>query len=186
MQKPRVVAPDTGLVPIGYISRAHGVRGEMGFVLTAGDPSLALGELFLRHRSGGEARRFVALGARAHHGGLLLRLQGIESRTDAELYKSHTVLVSRDRLPPLDEGEAFLADLPGLHVLVEGADGPVPLGVIERAEAPAGQLLWTIRTPDAREVLFPAVEEFVLSIDLDKGEALIDPPPGLLDIYLEA
>jgi 16S rRNA processing protein RimM len=44
--------------------------------------------------------------------------------------------------------------------------------------------LWSIRTPDGKEVLFPAVEEFVLDIDLEAGSVRIAPPPGLLDLYL--
>lgn len=173
------------LVPIGYLSRAHGIRGELAFVLTAGTPDLARGEVWLRPRAGGEARPFVIERSRTHHSVSLVTLAGITSRNEAEPLKAHTVLVDAGRLPPPASGEVWLKDLPGLRVIVvEEETGERELGVIARADAPAGQVLWSITTPGGKEVLFPAVEEFVLSIDLEKGEARIAPPPGLLDLYL--
>jgi 16S rRNA processing protein RimM len=109
----------------------------------------------------------------------------VNTRTEAESLRSHTVLVSRDRLPASGEGEVPAGDLPGLTVLARGEDGlDRPLGFIAFAAAPAGQQIWSIATPDGREILVPAVPEFVLSIDPAAGIARIAPPPGLLDLYL--
>jgi 16S rRNA processing protein RimM len=52
-------------------------------------------------------------------------------------------------------------------------------------EFPGGQEIWAIHTDGGREILFPVVEDFVLSVNLEEGRAVIDPPPGLLEIYLE-
>lgn len=182
----RTLPPSTGpeLVPIGYLSRAHGIRGELAFVLNAESSDLAQGEVWLRPKAGGTARLFEIERARAHHGALLVTLKGVGTRNEAEALKAHTVLVDAGRLPPLDADEIWLKDLPGLRVLVEDEGGERDIGVIASADAPAGQVLWSITTPTGKEVLFPAVDEFVLSIDLEKGEARIAPPPGLLDLYL--
>lgn len=175
-------APD--LVPIGHLSKAHGIRGELVLVLTTEYPELASGTVYLRPRNGGVARPLAIAHTRAHHGALLVAFSDITDRNQAELLRSHTVLVSRDRLPALEEDEIWLRDLPGLRVIALEEDGPErEIGVITAAEAPAGQILWTIAAPDGTEILFPAVDEFVLSIDPDKGEARIAPPPGLLDLY---
>jgi 16S rRNA processing protein RimM len=173
---------DADFVRIGYTTKAHGIRGELSFVLTAESVDLVSGTLFLRPRHGGAARPYAVAGVRSHHGNLLLSLRGVTDRNAAERLRSHTALVPRDALPPLAEDEIYLRDLIGLEVYV--AAGKTPLGVIRSAEAPAGQPLWTILAPDGREILFPAVEEFVLSIDMTRGEARIAPPPGLLDLYL--
>ena len=181
---PTMPCSEPELVPIGYLSRAHGIRGELAFVLTAESPDLAEGEVWLRPRAGGLARPFAIEGSRSHHGGLLVRLRGVDTRNEAELLKAHTVLVDAKRLPELEDDEVWLRELPGLRVIVEDEKGAWELGVITAADAPAGQILWSIATPDGKEVLFPAVEEFVLSIDLERGETRIAPPPGLLDLYL--
>ena len=173
------------LLPVGYLSKAHGIRGELVFVLTAESRDIVDGTLFLRHRNGGPVKPFTLAGKRKHHSSLLLSFAGVTTRNDAELLRSHTVYVLRDSLPPPRGDEVFLADLPGLRVFTVNEVGDdVELGIIEEASAPAGQVLWTIRTPQGGEILFPAVEEFVLSIDLENNTGRIAPPPGLLELYL--
>lgn len=172
-------------MPIGYLSKAHGIRGELVFVPTVESSDLVRDMLFLRHRNGGAIRPFSLLRKRTHHGALLLSFAGVTTRNDAELLRSHTVFVSRQNVALPEDDEVFLSDLPGLSVFALDESGTeAELGVLETVSAPAGQILWSIRTPDGKEILFPAVEEFVLSIDLDTKRARIAPPPGLLDLYL--
>ena len=146
---------------------------------------LAQGTLFLRHRSGGAIRPFSLLRKRIHHGALLLTFAGVTTRNDAEALRSHTVFVARQEVA-LADNEVFLHDLPGLRVFAVNEKGAeTELGLLESVSVPAGQILWTIRTPDGKEILFPAADDFVLSIDLDAKRARIAPPPGLLDLYLD-
>lgn len=154
-------------------------------MLTAESADPVEGTLFLRPRTGGAIRPFSLLRRRVHHGTLLLSFAGVATRSEAELLRSHTVFVSRQEAPALEEGEYFLHDFPGLAVfMLDESGAETELGVLEEVSVPAGQILWTIRTPDGKEILFPAVDDFVLSIDLDEKRARIAPPPGLLDIYL--
>lgn len=171
-------------LPVGYLSKAHGIRGELVLVLTA-DLEKVEGPVFLRHKNGGPERPFVLERARRHHGAFLVSFAGVTTRTEAEELRSHTVLLDRRRLPRQQRGEPLLEDLPGLAVLlVEESGAERELGRIASAEAPAGQVIWSILTPEGKEILFPAVPEFIRSLDLEKGEARIVPPPGLLDLYL--
>lgn len=184
--QPAPAAPptDAPLVPVGYITKAHGIRGEVILVLQAESPDILAQGIFVRPRHGGATRPMRVVGMRRHHGNLLLSLEGVVTRNDAELLRSHTVLVSERMLPPLEEDEIYLRDLPGLKVFVSEDGRECELGVIREVSAPAGQDLWTIATENGREILFPAVDEFILSIEPENGKALIAPPPGLLDLYL--
>ena len=190
---------DSSLVPIGHLSKAHGIRGEVVLVLEADSLELVNGELFLRPRGQRITRKLTVVQVRLHHGKLLVSFEGISTRNEAELLCRHTVLIPKDRLPPLEENEIFLSDLPGLRVFVADSSSEVPekghaggaiaargkeIGIIASVDIPAGQELWTITTPDGKEILFPAVDPFVISIDLEEGAALIAPPPGLLELYL--
>lgn len=169
---------------LGYVSKAHGIRGEVAFVPTTDSPDLAQGQIYLMPRGGGPVLPFTVTARRRHHGLWLLSLEGVCDRNAAETLRSHTLFIDKDRLPPLAEDEVFLSDLPGLTVFVVENGKESELGVITAAEAPAGQVLWTIRTPAGKEVLFPAVEEFILCLDPQSGAARIAPPPGLLELYL--
>lgn len=154
-------------------------------VLQAESPDILQGVIYVRPRHGGAVKNFRVQGLRRHHGNLLVSLQGVSSRNDAEQLRSHTVLVPEEKLPPLEEGEVYQKDLPGLRVFVVERGKEREIGRISAVSAPAGQDLWAIVTEKGREILFPAVEEFVVSIDLEAGRAVIDPPPGLLDLYLD-
>jgi 16S rRNA processing protein RimM len=146
-----------------------------------------VGPVFLRHRDSGPERLFSLEHTRVHHGTLLASLEGVTTRTEAEALRSHAVLLDRDRLPASGEGAFLTDDLPGLTVLALEEDGPERLlGRISSVSAPAGQQLWSIAAPDGSEILFPAVPEFVVSVDFSEGVARIVPPPGLLDLYLSA
>ena len=89
------------------------------------------------------------------------------------------------RGPEAEEDEPYLRDLIGLSVRLE--DGTL-VGRLEDVDFPAGQEMWSIRAPEDQggyEILFPAVPEFVLDIDLSAETVTIAPPEGLLDLYRE-
>jgi 16S rRNA processing protein RimM len=152
-------------------------------MLEAESPDVLRNGLYARPRHGGATRFFVLRGLRRHHGALLAALEGVETRNEAETLRAHTVLVSEDSLPELAGDEVFLKDLPGLAVYVREQGELRLLGRISHVDSPAGQDIWTILTTDDREVLFPAVDAFIESLDPEQGRAVIDPPPGLLELY---
>jgi 16S rRNA processing protein RimM len=76
----------------------------------------------------------------------------------------------------------YLHQLPGLEVVLH--ENGRSIGHIDHVEFAGGQEIWAIRTAGDREILFPAVASFVSSVDLEKGRVIIDPPPGLLEIYV--
>ena len=179
------IPQDDPLIPVGHINKAHGIRGEVSLVFDAESTELLHGDVFLQPRGGGVTRTLRITRTRMHHGALLVTFTGVTTRNDAELLRGLTVSVPRSTLPPLDDDELYLSDLPGVSVVVVEENSPERvIGTITSVDIPAGQELWTITTPDGKEILFPAVDEFVLSIDLEEGTARIAPPPGLLDLYL--
>ena len=175
------------LIPIGRIVKPHGIRGELCLAFAAEDAGLLRGTVYLAPSLDGTAplARTVER-VRRLRGELLLTLGGVDSRDKAEALRGHRLLISRDRLPPLEAGEVYLFSLPGLRVFSRGEDGAeADLGRIASVDTPAGQEIWTILTPEGREILFPAAPDFVLDLDPEGGFARIAPPPGLLALYLD-
>ncbi|MGV3624388.1 MAG: ribosome maturation factor RimM [Archangium sp.] len=152
------------LLQIGYISRMHGLRGEV--VLKTFDPtSTAINEvdvLVLVTRDGKEHRLELASVGEAPGGDLLIRFEGMSRREHVEPYKASGVFVRREDLEPPAEGEVFLGDLVGLEaVTADGkrvgevaeiwSSGPVPNLVIREGET---------------ELMIPFAEEFVTKVDV--------------------
>lgn len=185
-------------VRIGEVARAHGVRGELSLEWHAESPELCdvIGRLVLEPPPGrreaavrgsrpakGQAggRIFPIESWRVHHKRLLVKLKGIDDRDQAEAWRGGAVYALAEDMPPVGEDEVFVRDLPGLRVhLVDGRE----LGVIESVMAEP-QEVWSIMTPQGAEVLFPAHSDFVIEMDMEAGTVVIDPPPGLLELYLE-
>ncbi len=183
-------------VVLGRLGRPHGIRGEIRAEYYAESPLLLEQPLLLR--AGRAAPRPVQVTSwRYWQGRLILRLDGVDDRSAAELLRGQELLIEGARLPEADEDEAYLHDMIDLPVFVrEGEDGARPLGVLDHVLFPAGQEIWSIRAyregeyapgdpgrASGHEILFPAVPEFVEDIDLDAGRILVAPPAGLLELY---
>ena len=168
-------------IHMGTLTRAHGLKGELGVAWYA-DSALRSMRLYLQ--VGAEMPRPAHIMAvRMHKGRPLALIEGVRDRTEAEKLRGAKLLLPEGELPVTAEDEPYLYQLPGLAVVLH-ENGSL-IGHIDRVEFPGGREVWVIHTAEGREVLFPAVESFVLSVNLEKGRVVIDPPPGLLEIYLE-
>jgi len=194
-----------GLVAVARVAKAHGIRGELCMDIHADSPLLFVpgSTLFLvlpaaqaptgrgpasrdagkpPRPGAGRPRPYVIAVVRENNGRLIVALEGVADRNAAEALRGAEALISEADLPPPDEGEEYLHRLLGARVLL--AD-ETPVGVFEAILDTPGQLTWVIKSAQGREILFPAVPEFLLGLDADAGLIHIDPPPGLLELYLE-
>lgn len=183
-------ANERGLVAVGTVIKPHGIRGELCVECHADSPLLfAAGRTLLLASAspkGGKGRPkpFTVSACRTHQDRLLLTFSGIADRDAAETLRGLEILVPAEDLPEPDEGEVYLHELLGARV--ELPDGE-PVGTFEgilEGGAQAEYDTWIIAAPGGREILLPAVPEFLLDLDPDAGLIRIDPPPGLLDLYL--
>ena len=168
-------------IVIGRITRPHGIRGEVCVDFYADSPSILEDAVWLELPPA-QPKPYGVIYARHHHNRLLLTLESVPDRNAAELLRNATVLVPRERLPALEPGEVYLADLPGFTVVLQETGETI--GRISSIDTASGQEIWQITTPEGKNILFPAVPEFVAELDVDAKVARVTPPPGLLEIYL--
>jgi 16S rRNA processing protein RimM len=172
---------------VGRIARPHGIRGELCVDSHADSPSYFARGAKLRlspPADPGRGRDYVVRAARVHQDRFLVTFEGVSDRNAAETLRGLAVCVALEDLAPPDPDEIFLHQLFGLRVRLAGA-APTDsdLGVIEDVRDFGGGELWVIKDSQGREILFPATDEFVTKIDLEAGLVVIDPPPGLLELY---
>ena len=172
----------SSLVVLGKLMKPHGIKGAIRVEYYAESPELLEKPLMLR------AGRFAPRPVRIREWSLwkdqlILTIEGVNDRTQAEQMRGQELLIDASHLPEAEDDEPYLRDLLGLTVKLE--DGEV-IGELEDIDFPAGQEMWVIRAPESEggyEILLPAVPEFVLDIDLDAEVVTIAPPEGLLDLY---
>ena len=132
----------------------------------------------------GRGRDYVIRTVRPHQGRILVTFEGVPDRTAAEALRGLAVCVRLEDLPPPAPDEVFIHELFGLRIrLVTAAPTDPDLGVLEDIRDAGGSEIWVIRDAQGREILFPAAADLVPEIDLDAGVAIIDPPPGLIELY---
>ena len=176
--------PASSLVVLGRLAKPHGVKGDIRVDYYADSADLLDKPLMLR------AGRFAPRPIRVRDwhlwkDQLILGIEGCNDRSAAEQLRGQELLIDASFLPEAEEDEPYLRDLIGLSVRLE--DGTV-VGELENVDFPAGQEMWSIRAPEDQggyEILFPAVPEFVLDIDLSAETVTIAPPEVLLDLYRE-
>jgi len=107
------------------------------------------------------------------------RFAGVNTREMAEALNGKELLLPEDQLPQLEEGEYYHYQLIGLEV--ETTDGTF-LGVLRKV-IPTGSNDVYMVVKDDREVLIPAIEDVIRSIDLKTGRMQVTLPEGLIDDF---
>ncbi len=143
----------------GKIVNTHGIRGEVKIVPWADSPDFLcdLPVLYI------EGKAVAIRSARVHKGNVIALLDGVDDVNAAMLLKNKVVSMSREDVA-LPEGSFFLADVIGLKVIDEnGAE----LGVLEDILSPSLQQVYVVK--GSREIMIPAVPEFILETNVDSG-----------------
>ncbi len=168
------------LIGLGRISGAQGLHGAVKVRPDAAaattDPEVfqALAEVVIGEQT------YAVLQADRLKNQVLLRLAGVETRTQAEQLAGRQVLGDRRRFPPLPDGEYYWFQLLGLPVYDAG-DGAL-LGRLQEILPTPGHDVYVV-VQGQREFLLPAVAEVVVEINLQEGFLKVAPPPGLLETY---
>jgi 16S rRNA processing protein RimM len=110
------------LIALGYVSRAHGVHGELRVERfhEASEVLLDVETIVLRPRGTLTGRSYTVREARESGKAVLVALEGVESREAAEALRAHEVCVPRSALPEPGDDEVYLADLVGLDAREDG------------------------------------------------------------------
>ena len=159
---------------IGRVRRAHGIKGELVVELLTGTPRLVFapgGRVFAGDTLGalwrdpetGAPRELTVAGARDFKEGILLTLEEIAGRTDAERWVGRFLLAPFSELEPPASGEVYLHELDGMRVV--DASGATVGEVSAWYKLPQGILL-DLRTPRG-ELSLPFGEPFVLGVNRD-------------------
>jgi 16S rRNA processing protein RimM len=143
---------------VGKVVKAFGIRGELVARCYAGDPSrfTALRSVLVG-REPGQARDIRIERVRADERGVCLKLAGVDDRNAAE-----KLVGQRVKLP---RGTYFVHEIIGLAVLNQ--DGANVGRVRDVLKLPAHDVYVIER--HGRDIMIPAVQEFVLGVDLEKG-----------------
>ncbi|MFT4088804.1 MAG: ribosome maturation factor RimM [Gordonia sp. (in: high G+C Gram-positive bacteria)] len=165
---------------VGRVVKTHGVRGEVVVDVRTDAPEerFAPGaRLRGRAPKGGGETEYLVSAARPHSGRLLLSLEGVTDRGEADALRGTLFLIDAADVDSGDDPDEFYDhELEGLPVITVDGD---TVGVLsEILHLPGGDVL-SVKTPAGADVLVPFVREIVPAVSRER--IVVDPPDGLIE-----
>lgn len=163
------------LCPIGRIVKAHGVKGRLKVDYFGEDPRRfpLCGEVAIE--ISGELKTYEVLEAIPRPPHLILRLKGIERREEAETLLGKEILIRREALPALSEGEYYWIEILGMSVETEEGKH---LGRV-KGIFPTGANDVLIIEGKRQEILLPVTEEVIKHVDREREIIRVQRMEGL-------
>ncbi len=167
--------PADGSVKVGYVRRAHGIKGAVVVrVLGGEDERFVPGESLATDRP--DYPIVTIASSQSHKDGLLIAFEGVDTRNEAEELRGASFLIAPEDRRQLGHDEFWPEQLVGLRVVdTVGID----LGVVAELISGAAQDRLVVSTDEGLAEV-PFVAAIVTSVDLASGVIIIDPPQGLL------
>jgi len=146
---------------VGRIIRPHGVRGELAMkILTQFPEHLAILETLYvgpRHTPRGVVR------LRRTPAGMIILLEGITNRDQAEKLRSAMVHIHIDDAIPLGDGEVYLYQIQGIRVV---SDTGEELGKLTGLIETGANDVYIVTNEQGNELLLPAIPDVIRQIDV--------------------
>jgi 16S rRNA processing protein RimM len=117
-------------------------------------------------------------GSSWHKGQATIKLQGVDTEEEAERLIGRTIEIHHSQLFNLEEDVYFHFQLVGLDVITTGGD---TIGTITDILSMASADIYVIKGMNG-EILIPATDEVIKSVNLDKRTMVIEPMDGLLSL----
>lgn len=161
----------------GKICTAHGIKGALKVEHLCDSPDVLKRQktVYFNTGKGYEAKKVLSASVSGQF--VLMQIEGISTREEAIAYRSKSLYLHRNDVP-LAKGEMFVADMIGMSVRDAGSGEEY--GVLSDVSDATGRRIYTVRTSDGKEVMIPAVKEFIKEIS-PEGGMLITPIPGFFD-----
>jgi len=159
---------------VGRLRRSHGIQGEILMdILTDFPERLRKGKTVFV----GDAHEPMRIeNLRGHDRELIIHFEGITTPEEVVRLRNAHVFVKTSELPRLPEGEFYHHQLIGLTVVDEAHK---TLGTFDSILETGANDVYVVKTPEGKDLLFPAIEEVVLGVDLEKREMTVRPPEWL-------
>jgi 16S rRNA processing protein RimM len=168
------------LLSIGKIVGVHGLRGVLK-VFSYAESTARYTPGMPLHLKDSHGKEFILkiVWAKPHSKTILLSLEGIGNRDQAEELVGSNLFIEKAALEVLEEGTYYWADLMGLSVFSLAGDH---LGEISAIVQTGSNDVYVVKKKEGTaetEVLIPALESVVREVDLDRRTMRVDLPEGL-------
>ena len=151
-------------VEIGRVGRPHGLDGSF-YVVAPEDEMLSLGRVVALAGTAASIERRAGTPAKP-----IVRLSGCASREAAEALRGTPLMVDREELSGLEDGEYWAEDLIGCAV----GDGAETVGTVSRLLGLPSCEVLEVERIGAESLLVPLIGDAVRSVDVASRRIDVD------------
>lgn len=165
-------------IVVGRFGRPRGVSGDIYITPSTDDPGRFLELTEIYAVTYGKREKLVVQEVSLVGGRPVMKIAGVDSREQAAKLTNLLIQIPISQARKLPEGSYYQFELVGCRVI--GVDG-TEYGVIEEVMLFPANDLYRIKSERFGEVLFPVVDQFIVKVDIEAKEIIVDPPRGLFD-----
>jgi 16S rRNA processing protein RimM len=170
---------DSDVYKIGTLTRTHGVRGEVAFQFTDDVWDRVEADYLFLRLDGLLVPFFLEEWRFRSDSVALLKFEDVDDADAASRLVGADVCFPKELTPTdFDEEELTWKHFIGFEVL---QDEQI-LGIVSSVLDQTANVLLVIETPEGKELLIPAHEDFILSADHRQRRLLVDIPEELLTL----
>lgn len=147
-------------ITIGVVRGVHGLDGRLRVESLSSETTHFRRLRRVRLESNDEEREYAVEAVEDHAGGVLMKLQGIDSKAAATDVVGADVVVPRRRAARRRRGEYYATDLVGCRV----TQGRETVGTVASVVSTGASDLLEVRRPNGELVLIPFVKAFVARV----------------------
>lgn len=163
---------DTPVI-VGRIRSAWGLRGDVSVEVLSDAPKRFAPGSLLRLRGRSTRVEHSRKGKR----GLLVKLDAVNDRTQAEALRGSELTVLPCEVEPLPDGVYYHFQILDMRVVTDGGE---QLGTVKEIIVTGGNDVYVIHEEGRRDILIPALPDVVLDVDVEAGVMTVDLPDGLV------
>ena len=159
-------------VIVGTVLGAQGVTGEVHVEVTSDSPGRFStgGVLYLKGKPHTIQRSYAL-----SRGRVGLKLEGIDSRSEAQTLRGSHLTVPEAMVPPLPQGKYYHFQIIAMRVYT--GEGEY-LGQVAEILSTGSNDVYIVSN-EGKDLLIPALEEVIVEVDVEKGMMTVDLPQGL-------
>lgn len=189
------------LTEIGRTGKTHGINGELNAVFDGGVPDwppvddegkvIADAKVFVIFEINGIMVPFRIISIRPKGvEAAIIALKGVNDEKEASPLTEHSVYMDDEDMTILfgqeeeDEDDVFYLDnMIGFKAFNHTGEGDMPLGEISAIDDTTANVLFIITSPEGKELLIPANDDFIYMLRPDgRDEVIFDIPGDLINI----
>ena len=159
----------------GKIVGTHGVKGMVRIQPWCDDSDFL--KNFKKFYIGSLKEEIVLSDVKPHGNVVIASVQGVETIEAAEALRNKVIFIKREDAH-LPEGRYFISELIGCQVI--DADGGEILGTLTDVSETGANDVWHI-TKDDKEYLVPAIDQVIVSADVETEKIILRPLKGIFD-----